>query len=473
VIARLALAPERFDLFSLIRALLLALACIAIPVLAVIPTWELSIALSGIIIVTVASIIRPEIAVIALAMLVPFSGALKVPVGETDISPTEPLFALFLISWGLRASVQHRTLLPPARFLAPVATLLLFVIVSSLAASKLPLTAKEAIKWLEILSISAFVAVYFRERSWKLGLLSALFVAASLEALTGVYQFITSTGPANFAIGPFMRAYGHFGQPNPFAGYLASLLPLALVSLLWGPARNFRVAAGVCFTLAGIATLMSLSRGAWLGLILALGLMLLRWRPDTARIMAAFCALGMLIAVLGATNLLPPLLAERLAPVVEYFGVFDVRGVTPTPENFALIERLAHWEAGWGMLLDHPWLGVGAGNYPDAYDDYALPGWPESLGHAHNYYLNMAAEAGLPALAALLWVLISLLRHVGTVFIRSTGWTRALALGLFGSMVVFAVHSLFDNLLVNSMAVQLGVFLGLAATLSETEVDRG
>jgi O-antigen ligase len=120
------------------------------------------------------------------------------------------------------------------------------------------------------------------------------------------------------------------------------------------------------------------------------------------------------------------------------------------------------------MFLDNPLLGVGAGNYPVRYLDYSLPGWPDSLGHAHNYYLNMAAEAGAGSAVALIWVLGSLIGAARGAFLRSSGFARGLALGLLGATVVFAVHSFFDNLLVNSMAIQIGVYLGLVMMLNST-----
>jgi O-antigen ligase len=450
------------------RLILLSLIAFAIPAIAVAPELEMSAAATAVLFVLVGTLIRPEVGIMLLLALVPFSGIFKLSLGDFDLSPTEPLFAVFLISWGLRSAMTHGVRLPRGRYLAPVATLVLLVLASALASTKLSLTLKEAIKWLEILLIASFVSVYFRETRAILVLLGAAFVAASAEALYGMYQFVTATGPAHFALGPFIRAFGHFGQPNPFAGYLASVFPLALVMIFVAPSHRYRVFAFCCASMIGVAILMSFSRGAWLGLTVALVVMLLSWRASAARGLALFAAIGVILGILGATNLMPPVLAERLAPVAEYFGVFDVRGVRPTPENFALIERLAHWQAGWEMFLENPLLGVGAGNYPVRYIDYSLPGWPDSLGHAHNYYLNMAAEAGLGAALALIWVLGSLMITARAAFRASTGFSRGLALGLFCATVVFAVHSFFDNLLVNSMAIQIGVFLGLAMMLLET-----
>ena len=71
-----------------------------------------------------------------------------------------------------------------------------------------------------------------------------------------------------------------------------------------------------------------------------------------------------------------------------------------------MLERLAHWQAGLRMFDDHPWLGVGIGNYGANYARYPQPHWYEALGHAHNVFINFAAETGLLGLATFLvfWI---------------------------------------------------------------------
>ena len=76
---------------------------------------------------------------------------------------TEPLFALFLVSWALHSTITHGVQLPKGRHWLPVATLLLVVIASSLVTTKLSLTLKEGIKWLEIVLLASYVSVNFRE----------------------------------------------------------------------------------------------------------------------------------------------------------------------------------------------------------------------------------------------------------------------------------------------------------------------
>ena len=152
---------------------------------------------------------------------------------------------------------------------------------------------------------------------------------------------------------------------------------------------------------------------------------------------------------------------QRFSDFVPYLGVFDVRGAEVTDANFAVVERMAHWQAAWQMWTDRPWLGVGIGNYEPVYPRYALPLWPLPLGHAHNYYLNIAAETGVIGLVAylLLWSVAFVLAW--RAIRRGSGWELGVALGVLGVVVHLSVHNLFDNLYVHGMYLHLAILLGL------------
>ena len=59
-----------------------------------------------------------------------------------------------------------------------------------------------------------------------------MFAAGSAEAVYGAVQFLTGSGPSFFELQGALRAFGHFDQPNPFAGYLTIILPLAVCMAL-------------------------------------------------------------------------------------------------------------------------------------------------------------------------------------------------------------------------------------------------
>jgi putative inorganic carbon (hco3(-)) transporter len=212
---------------------------------------------------------------------------------------------------------------------------------------------------------------------------------------------------------------------------------------------------------------ISASRGAWLGAaaaVLAMALFL-------SRRLGLGISLVILVLVAGwgfwEAGLLPASLTSRLASVTDFVNVTDVRGINISDANFALVERLAHWQAAVSMAETHPWLGVGLGNYATAYPAVRLLNWPNALGHAHNIYLNVLAETGAAGLAAytLLWG--SVIALTIRVLKRATGWERGLALGLLGAWAHLSAHQIVDNLYVNNIHFLVAGLLALLVYLDQ------
>ena len=138
--------------------------------------------------------------------------------------------------------------------------------------------------------------------------------------------------------------------------------------------------------------------------------------------------------------------------------------VQVTTLNFAARERLAHWRAGIAMARNRPLLGVGAGNFSRHFrDDTSVWRFRVSRGHAHNAYIQAAAQTGflgLAAYVALLGVVATRLAHA----LRQSGKTeyRPLVVGAAGVTVAFCVHNLFDYLHVLSFGIQLSIVWALA-----------
>jgi O-antigen ligase len=181
-------------------------------------------------------------------------------------------------------------------------------------------------------------------------------------------------------------------------------------------------------------------------------------------VLAALAAL--LFVVFDGASLLPASIAGRLGELREYAGLVDVARTEVTDANFSVIERIAHWQAALGMWRDHLWLGVGAGNFAVVYDDYNLPRWYEALGHAHNVYLNFAAEAGLLGLLAYGWLSVAGLWQAVRCARSHDRFLAAVGAGVLGGLIAAAVHNAFDNLWVQHIYLTLALLLGLLAVLA-------
>jgi O-antigen ligase len=374
----------------------------------------------------------------------------------------------------------------------------------------------ETIKWLEMLALYLFMAANVERRHlpWLVG---AILLAGAAQAALGLYQFLFRVGPPGFLLfgGRFLRAYGTFRQPNPYAGYLGLVLPLAYSLTIGGlGARGWRLRAGadrpsgpgwlrsavglpspqppapseappwgsphsvLRFTLYVLllglllaALYASQSRGAWVSVAAAIVVVSLARGGRTAALFALVIVLLAGLGAMGAFQNLPPMVVQRFTGVLPTIRIPDIATAEVTDANFATIERLAHWEAALAMWREHLWLGVGFGNYAAIYPAYAIGRWLDPLGHAHNYYLNIAAETGLLGLLAygLFW--LSALGLGWRAVRRSHGFPRAVAAGSLGVLVHLSVHNLVDNLFVQGMYLQVGIVLGVLCMIYQTRID--
>lgn len=437
--------------------------------------------------VTAALLLEPALAVIAMLAVAPLKALI-----ETEVSTAWPLdvgqVALLLTAlvWGLwRINQAQSRIRFSARVLVPLLILAVGFAPSLWHAVSVSAGLAEWAKWAAVILLVVIVGD-LTEAGRGEWIAFGVVWAGVLQAALGIYQFYGGSGAAHLWIDEFrhFRAFGTFGQPNPFSAFMGLVLPLAL-GLAWGYARRAWPRWSVdksqarrdgaralwysgCALLLLAGLIASWGRGAWLGFGVALITMVFfaprrRWQGALLIAALAVGALGM-----WSSGMLPAAVQARLdSAFADLGGWRDVRGAPLNDANYATLERLAHWQAAINMASAHPWTGVGLGNYEVVYPEYALPRWPLALGHAHNDYLNTLAETGLVGVAGygFGWGLIVL----GTIrALRQTDpLKRGILSGLLGTWAHFLAHSLVDKLTVNNLFLHLGVMLGLLAWASE------
>lgn len=461
--------------------------------------------LLGWLIATQPVVVTAGVLGLGLALLLALSTPLTALILLLVIAPLRTLFATeagvplpldvgqlaligFIGCWLLYRLARQQTLLrlTPSAVYLPV---LVFFAAATLSLSSAYSTGAWLNEWLKWVQILLLITIVLTLGRWE-WLVFGLVLAGVANAVIGIYQFFGGSGALSLLINErFFRAFGTFGQPNPFGGFMGLLAPIAIMTTYgylmraWGSWQLRRAVAPVTLlqigfyaTAAGLlilGVLLSWSRGAWLGfaasgVALAFALPRKLWRS-----LALLTTLIAIVGVLWFTGRLPTAIVERVnSAVTEMVASPDVRGVTVTNTNYAIVERLAHWQAAFNMARAHPWLGVGLGNYEAAYPQFRLLAWPLPLGHAHNMYLNMLGETGLVGLMSYvaLWLSIAWLtwrtrRHPDEL-------ARSVAVGLLGTWVYLSVHSLTDNLYVNNMFLHIGVMLGVLAVLYQSVVCR-
>ena len=466
----------------------------------------------GLAIAAVATAVEPLVGLATALLLGLLRAYLQTEVPQIPAQIAQPFVALTLAVWLARGLRRRHLRIPHPPLLLPLVLFFGSALLSlwqPVEFARYGLT--ELLKWIQILLLVIFISDHLTHRTlpWLLG---ALLLVALFQSCIGIWQFgLRGEGPEHFAIPALgdriYRAYGTFEQPNPYAGYLGLMASFALGLLAvaalswfdrilaawaarrpWRHHRLFRTAnlpaprpaapptrpyasspvlrlfpfAAVCLAML-VALGMSWSRGAWLGFGAA-ALVMAAALPRRARwgiLLVAVLVLGGL--GLYAARLLPASVTQRLISFARDVRFEDVRGVGINDVNYAVIERLAHWQAALGMFRSNLWTGVGIGNYEPAYSEFALTNWPIALGHAHNYYLNLAAETGVVGLSAYVILWGAVFWHTWRATRRERGLQRGVAIGLLGAWTHISVHHVLDNLYVNNVHLHIGVLLGLLA----------
>ena len=251
--------------------------------------------------------------------------------------------------------------------------------------------------------------------SWWTGSLLPFFLGHSFAAAVAEYPSLL----VNLSGATVMRASAFFPDPHMHAFYLGLCLPISLWFAWQTREKVWWLMTGLIFT----ADLLTFSRGAYLGLGLAA---LVAWGLFRGQFsqkirtgilfLASFVIVGLLI---------PNPVAHR------FWSGFSM-------EDGSVSSRVAIYEEAVHHIADHPWLGVGLGNYPLAVKPTADMREPI---YAHNLWLDLAVEIGV----------IGTLCFAGFFFLTMLGlymdWkivADGFSLALFGSLLIFFGHSLVE-----------------------------
>lgn len=271
-----------------------------------------------------------------------------------------------------------------------------------------------------------------------------LFAAASLAAVVGVVEFVSAYFRLrNESLG-FYSAYvlgritGFMGHWMTFSGQEMLVLMLLVAWLVSGRRQVWAWAAAGAIV---VVLLLAFTRGVWLGCLA--GIVYLLWRKHR-RWLVALPAAGLLLYLVS-----PAWLQMR------------ARSIFTNQDDNSVQARLLMWRAGLAMVWDRPVLGVGPDGVKYEFeryrpDAYKPPAW---YGHLHSNYLQIAAERGLPGLAAFLWLMVVALRDQLGLARRGTPSRGYLAHGAAAATIALLVSGFFEYNFGDSEVAMLWLFL--------------
>ena len=241
---------------------------------------------------------------------------------------------------------------------------------------------------------------------------------------------------------------------NGYATLLVTALPLAGYCAARRGSPGRRVLGGVLCLILLVELARTGSRGGLLALLAALLCAAWVYRSVSTRTkVAAAVVVALALGVVGGARYWHRV--ERIAPGSEDYNYTAEGG------------RLAVWRRGIGYVMQRPVLGLGAANFPVAEGTISPLAWRQEYGIgvkwsvAHNTYLQVAAELGIPGLIIYLVMLGGAFRALALT--RRTGTDAApLAEALIAALAGFCVGSFFLSLAYREFPyVLLGLSVGL------------
>jgi O-antigen ligase len=270
-----------------------------------------------------------------------------------------------------------------------------------------------------------------------------LVFLAMLISCYAIFQFLTGSDRVWHLVKPYPhRGSGTYICPNHLGGFLEMVLPLGLAYTISSRLKpTFKVFLGYASFVIMVGLGASLSRGAWIATVLALGLFFSLLLLHRSHRLSAVLFLGLIL--MGGAIFIP-----RSELFKARIGQLYSDGKLDDDKRFEL----------WGPALlvwrENPWWGAGPAHFDYRFRQYR----PETVqlrpDRTHNDFLNVLTDLGIvgAVLISAAWVLL----FAGVI--KTWGFVRGSASDLAAKRS-------------NKYAFVLGASAGLIAILLHSAVD--
>jgi putative inorganic carbon (HCO3(-)) transporter len=223
-------------------------------------------------------------------------------------------------------------------------------------------------------------------------------IGGALSSAWALNQFFNKYMDAQEAHKNFYTAYvadritGFTDHWMTFSGEMMIALLMLAALLFFGAARRWNAGLVAAGALMSTALIAAETRSVWLATGAGAIYLMWFWKRWTVLSIPAIAAVLLLTNPLG--------IGDRVLSIFEPHGELDSNA-----------HRAITRGIGVQMIKAHPLLGIGPEQVGRQYMQYLPPGThlplpPGYYNHLHNIYIHYAAELGVPAMLAMLWMLL-------------------------------------------------------------------
>ena len=249
--------------------------------------------------------------------------------------------------------------------------------------------------------------------------------------------------PSQFADLKF-RVYSTLENPNLLAGFLVMMNAFLLGFAYKIRDRRTRMWLLALFAVFGICLGLTYSRGAWLSLLVVMAAGSISYGRNSW---------WFVVLIPAALFFFSDSFADRIMSVIH-------------PVDTSASLRMAMWESTLAMIRDYPLTGIGWGGYLWTYPvyDFFIQNPDIKIYHAHNMYLHLMAEIGIPAFLLFMAIIVKTVYMAVRVAKRSQDrWLAGMAMGVIAAIISLLVNGVTDHILFN---IQLSMFFWMMVAVT-------
>jgi len=406
---------------------------------------------------------KPEIAIMALIIYIPFS---KIIIGNitTGVNFTNMLTISTLVGWFISHQTRNEKFLIPTPLNFPLLLFFMIGLVSLILGSYqlVNIESENAVliywRWITPMLMYIIVVNNIRDKDSIKKALKVILITTCVVVLITLRQYqnlgIISTWEK-------ARISSIAGNPNALGAFMSQFGPLFLGLFVYEVQKMRSLVYLIPFILCARATHVTFSRGSWLAFGVASLVVAIFSRSKKIILLTIL----FIIILAIKPDYIPESIRDRFNMTFTKKDSYIERPLEDTLEKSAS-DRIVIWKGAMNMIKKHPFLGIGYGSFPYFIMEYSEI---EVERDAHNTYLRIAAEMGIPAL--LIFLLLIILIFINTLWVfrhTSDNFFKGCSLGFLGGVVGLSVSCMFGSRM-NSLEIA-GQFWIIAALMQRLKI---
>ena len=322
----------------------------------------------------------------------------------------------------------------------PLSLVLVIIAASSFRSIYFFNTQMELHKWIAYLMIFITTANLFRtERRLKL-LAYWIIASAVLLGLIGIAKYRSM--PLFLNLWP-RAEFSTFVSRNSFHIYMSAGLSLTIALLFCDIRIRAKILLGLAAFFLITSLVLSYDKGGWLGFC-ALILFLFVLLGKEGLLKGGFWFIVLSVTVFLWIVALSAKFDVVIGKIISVF-LLSPKDAFYADYDTTLWTRISIWKSSLRLILQHPLLGVGLGNFKLAYPALRERIIYNQVGYAHQDYLQFAVETGVLGLVSLFWLGLSFFKKIiSEAGPRQNSFITGLKVGALAGCFGISFYALHD-----------------------------